>query len=226
MENNAVYLRKSRADQGTLEETLRKHKKTLLEFAAAHGLRVAPEDIYEEVVSGDSLYARPQMLRLLEQVELKRYGAVLCMDIDRLGRGNMSDQGIIVETFKNSGTKIITPSQAYDLNDEIDENNVEFAAFMARFEYKQIKKRLRAGVRRSIQDGCYLSNAPYGYRRAVVNKRHTLEIYEDEAKYVRLIFDMYVNRGLGSQHIADAINAMAQSRTGQSGSVGRRLWRF
>lgn len=208
MENNAVYLRKSRADQGTLEETLRKHKKTLLEFAAAHGLRVAPEDIYEEVVSGDSLYARPQMLRLLEQVELKRYGAVLCMDIDRLGRGNMSDQGIIVETFKNSGTKIITPSQAYDLNDEIDENNVEFAAFMARFEYKQIKKRLRAGVRRSIQDGCYLSNAPYGYRRAVVNKRHTLEIYEDEAKYVRLIFDMYVNRGLGSQHIADAINAM------------------
>lgn len=209
MDKTAVYVRKSRADQGTLEETLRKHKKTLLEFASGHSLLVAPEDIYEEVVSGDSLYARPQMLRLLEKVDQETYAGVLCMDIDRLGRGNMSDQGIIVETFKNSGTKIITPAKTYDLNDEADEDNVEFSAFFARFEYKKIKKRLSAGVRRSIQDGCYLANAPYGYRRTVVNKRqHTLEIFEEEAKYVRLIFDMYVNQGMGSQSIADAMNAM------------------
>ena len=28
--------------------------------------------------------------------------AVLVMDIDRLGRGNMQDQGLILDTFKNS----------------------------------------------------------------------------------------------------------------------------
>lgn len=209
MDKYAVYLRKSRADLGTVEETLEKHKKTLLEFASSHGLPLRPEDMYEEVVCGESLYARPEVLRLLENVDREIYKGVLCMDIDRLGRGNMSDQGIIVETFKNSNTKIITPTKTYDLNDEADEDNVEFSAFFARFEYKKIKKRLSAGVKRSIQDGCYLANAPYGYRRTVINKRqHTLEIFEEEAKYVRLIFDMYVNQGMGCQTIADTMNSM------------------
>jgi DNA invertase Pin-like site-specific DNA recombinase len=45
------------------------------------------------------------MLRLLSDVEKEKFEAVLCMDIDRLGRGAMSDQGIILETFKASDTK-------------------------------------------------------------------------------------------------------------------------
>lgn len=157
---NAIYLRKSRADQGTVEDTLRKHKETLLDYAAKHNIFVSLNDIYEEVISGESLYARPQMLRLLSDVEAGKFSSVLCMDIDRLGRGGMSDQGIILDTFKSSNTKIITPAKTYDLNDELDENNMEFAAFIARFEYKQIRKRMRAGVKKSIQDGCYLANAP------------------------------------------------------------------
>ena len=67
--NTALYLRKSRADETDerVGDTLRRHKETLLAFAAERGLAIA--EIYEEVVSGDSLYARPQMLRLLENVE-------------------------------------------------------------------------------------------------------------------------------------------------------------
>lgn len=145
---NAIYLRKSRADQGTVEDTLRKHKETLLDYAAKHNIFVSLNDIYEEVISGESLYARPQMLRLLSDVEAGKFSSVLCMDIDRLGRGGMSDQGIILDTFKSSNTKIITPAKTYDLNDELDENNMEFAAFIARFEYKQIRKRMRAGVKK------------------------------------------------------------------------------
>ena len=205
---NAIYLRKSRADQGTVEDTLRKHKETLLDYAAKHNIFVSLNDIYEEVISGESLYARPQMLRLLSDVEAGKFSAVLCMDIDRLGRGGMSDQGIILDTFKSSNTKIITPAKTYDLNDELDENNMEFAAFIARFEYKQIRKRMRAGVKKSIQDGCYLANAPYGYVNITENKRATLAIQPEEAAYVRQIFDMYVNQGIGCQTIADNMNAM------------------
>ena len=93
--NVAMYLRKSRAEElsDTVEETLKRHKETLLEFADKNKLNVKKEDIYEEVISGESLYARPEMLRLLSDVEKEKFEAVLCMDIDRLGRGAMSRLG-------------------------------------------------------------------------------------------------------------------------------------
>jgi site-specific DNA recombinase len=207
---DAMYLRKSRAEEltDTVDETLKRHRETLLEFAVKNNLAVNENDIYEEVVSGESLYARPEMLRLLENVEKGKYEGVLCMDIDRLGRGAMSDQGIILETLKAAGTKIITPRKIYDLNNDIDETYSEFETFMARQELKAIKRRMQRGIKRTIEDGGYIANAPYGYRRAWIDKCPTLEIVDDEAKIIRMMFDLYVNNGYGCQRIADTINAL------------------
>ncbi len=201
-----VYLRKSRMEEGMdTDEVLRRHRESLTECAQRHGLYV--EEWYPEVISGESLYARPQMLRLLEDVEAGRYDAVLCMDLDRLSRGRMKDQGIILDAFKDSGTKIVTPDKVYDLSDEIDDELAEFKTFMSRREYKIITKRLRRGLQRSIQDGCYVANAPYGYRKTVIDRKPTLEIYEPEAKFVRLMYQLYA-AGYGCVAIAGQVNAM------------------
>ena len=202
----AVYLRKSRMEEGMdTDEVLRKHRQGLDECAQRHGLAIL--EYYPEVASGESLYARPQMLRLLEDVEAGRFDAVLCMDLDRLSRGRMKDQGIILDTFKDSGTLIVTPEKVYDLSDEIDDELAEFKTFMSRREYKIINKRLRRGLRRSIQDGCYVANAPYGYKKTTVDRRPTLEIYEPEAKFVRIMFELYAG-GHGCSYIAGQVNAM------------------
>ncbi len=202
----AAYLRKSRVEEGlNTEEVLRKHRQGLEECAQRHGLEI--QDYYPEVVSGESLYGRPQMLRLLEAVEQGRYRAVLCMDLDRLSRGRMTDQGIILDAFKNSGTLIVTPDKVYDLADEIDDELAEFKTFMSRREYKIINKRLRRGLQRSIQDGCYVANAPYGYRKTTIDRKPTLEIFEPEAKFVRIMFQLYAD-GYGCVSIANQINAM------------------
>ncbi len=202
----AVYLRKSRMEEGLdTEEVLRRHRQGLDECAQRHGLDIV--DYYPEVVSGESLYARPQMLRLLEDVEAGRFDAVLCMDLDRLSRGRMKDQGIILDAFKDSGTLIVTPDKVYDLSDEIDDELAEFKTFMSRREYKIINKRLRRGLQRSIQDGCYVANAPYGYKKVTIDRRPTLEPYEPEAKFVRIMFDMYAS-GYGCTLIANHVNAM------------------
>ncbi len=202
----AMYLRKSRAEELSKEETLKRHRETLTEFAEQNGLAVA--DVYEEVASGESLSARPEMLKLLEAVGRGAYDAVLCMDIDRLGRGAMSDQGRILEVLKSSGTRIITPRKLYDLSDELDETYSEFESFLARQELKAIKRRMQRGIRRTIEDGGYVANPPYGYERAYRGKRPTLAVKEDEAGLVRLIFSLYTERGFGCQRIADTLNAM------------------
>lgn len=202
----AAYIRKSRMEEGMeTDEVLRKHKADLEECAARHGLDII--DYYPEVVSGESLYARPQMLQMLEAVEAERYDAVLCMDLDRLSRGRMKDQGIILDAFRDSGTLIVTPDKVYDLADEIDDELAEFKTFMSRREYKIINKRLRRGLQRSIREGCYVANAPYGYKRVTIDRKPTLEIFEPEANFVRIMFRMYAS-GYGCQAIANQVNAM------------------
>jgi len=104
LSRTALYLRKSRSDveaeaQGE-GETLSKHKKALLEVANRNRLNVI--NIREEIVSGEHISDRPEMQRLLQEVEAGEYDAVLCMDLDRLGRGDMIDQGTILAAFKSS----------------------------------------------------------------------------------------------------------------------------
>ena len=202
----AQYLRKSRMEEGMdTEEVLAKHRKALADFAAAHDIHII--ETYYEVVSGESLYARPEMLRLLEDVEEGRYDAVLVMDLDRLSRGRMKDQGIILDAFRDSGTLIVTPEKTYDLSDDLDDEMAEFKTFMSRREYKIINKRLRRGLKQTIQDGCYVANAPYGYRKVTVDRKPTLEIYEPEAKFVRMMYDLYL-QGYGCVSIARHVNAL------------------
>ena len=126
-----------------------------MKFAKENKLNVT--DIKEEIVSGDSLFFRPKMLELLKEVENNMYYGVLVMDIDRLGRGGMKDQGIILDAFKESKTKIITPLKTYDLDNEMDEEITEFKTFFSRRELKTINRRMQGGRIRSIEEGNYIA---------------------------------------------------------------------
>lgn len=214
----AIYLRKSRSDIDdlTIEETLQKHKNTLLEFVSFHP-EIEVTKIYEEVVSGESLYSRPQMIQLLQDADNGLFDGVLCIDIQRLGRGSSAEQGMIFETFKYNNIKIITPRKTYDLNNESDEDQVEFEGFYARFELRKIKRRLHDGTMRSVKEGCYMPNAPYGYEKTKIGKKPTLKIVDEEARFVRMMFDMYANQGIGTQTIAATINSLgAKPRRGNA----------
>ncbi len=206
--NACMYLRKSRADEEMEKSghynTLERHKKALLETAEKMELTVSR--IREEIASGENISHRPQMQRLLQEVAENNYDAVLVMDIDRLGRGNMQEQGLILDTFKESGTKIITPNKTYDLQNEFDEEYSEFEAFMARKELKLITRRMQRGRIKSVEEGNYLSPvAPYGYAIEGEGRKRRLVIEPGEGEAVRLIFRLYA-MGLGSSTIAGQLN--------------------
>lgn len=204
----AIYLRKSRMDPDaeTTDETLARHQDTLMTLAKKMELNIT--GVYKEVASGDGLFVRPEMCRLLQDIEQDKYSAVCCMAIDRLGRGSSKEAGIILEAFQEHNVFVVTPEKTYNLQDDIDETSMEMQTFLARQELKSIKRRLRKGVEKSCEFGYHVAEPPYGYRRAYVDKHPTLEIHEEEANVVRMIYDMYVNQGLGSHIIADTLNSM------------------
>lgn len=206
-----MYLRKSRADieaeargEG---ETLSKHRKALTELA--NHFRYNVRAIYQEIVSGERIADRPEMQKLLQEVEAGKWQAVLCMDLDRLGRGDMIDQGIIFNAFKGSDTLIITPRKVYDLDDELDEEWSEFEAFMARRELKIITRRLQRGRVASVKEGKYIgTRPPFGYNK---NSEGIL-VPNKDAEIVRMIFNWYVygenGERMGSTKIARRLNEM------------------
>jgi site-specific DNA recombinase len=216
MERVCMYLRKSRADIDAEArgegETLAKHKKALLKVAKHQNLNIIK--IREEIVSGESLAFRPEMLKVLQEVEQGHYDAVLCMDMDRLGRGNMREQGIILETFKNAKTKIITTRKTYDLDDEWDEEYTEFETFMARKELKIITRRLQGGRVRSVEDGNYIgTRPPYGYEiKKLGPKERILVPHTEQATVVKMIFEWYTHddprQRIGASKIANKLNEM------------------
>ncbi|MGG7144935.1 recombinase family protein [Clostridium nigeriense] len=214
----AIYLRKSRADEELEKtvgqgETLAKHRKALLKIAKERKYDVT--EIKEEIISGESLFHRPKMIELLNEVESKKYEGVLVMDMQRLGRGDMQDQGIILKTFKESNTKIITPQKTYDLNNDFDEEYSEFEAFMSRKELKMITRRMQGGRQRSVEDGNYLgTNPPLGYDIEKVGRIRTLKP-NDYADVVKLIFKRYTE-GYGTGMIAQELNSLGyKSATGK-----------
>lgn len=113
----------------------------LPEYARRHELEIGA--VYEEIVSGESIEARPKMKLLLQEVAPRRWAGVLCMDIDRLARGDSADQAQVSNTFRISQTPIITPARVCDQTRESDEEYVDFELFMARREYKAISRRGR-----------------------------------------------------------------------------------
>ena len=214
----AIYLRKSRQDEEAEKrgehETLSRHRTTLFKLAKEQNLNIV--EVKEEVISGESISYRPKMLELLDEVKRGLYDAVLVMDIDRLGRGNMQDQGLILDTFKQSKTKIITPRKVYDLSNEFDEEYSEFEAFMARKELKLITRRMQRGRIKSVEEGkCISSNAPFGYKFEFEGKNRFLVVDDEKANIVKIIFDMYLE-GLGAYKIANYLNSL-----GYKTSTGR-----
>ena len=203
LERDCIYLRKSRADREAEargeEETLARHERILLDLAKRRSCHIGA--IYREVVSGETISARPVMQRLLQEVESGMWDGVLVVEVERLARGDSIDQGVVARAFQYSDTKIITPTKTYDPNNEFDEEYFEFGLFMSRREYKTIKRRLNAGRVSSVQEGKYCGNKPpYGYRRVKLEhtKGYSLEPIPEQAEIVKLIYNWYTY-GIGDR---------------------------
>jgi DNA invertase Pin-like site-specific DNA recombinase len=206
-----MYLRKSQLDRDfedtSVEETLRRHERTLTEFCERNNLKV--EIVMKEVVSGESLSERKEMMRLLELVNTGNYEGVICMDIDRLSRGSGMDSSYIMSVLQANDCKIVTPQKTYDLNNESDEQFADMKFMFSRFEHKTINKRLTAGRAASAKEGRFIGSvAPYGYEIVKIKgeKGNTLKILPEEAKFVKMIFDWYTNDGVGAIQIANRLN--------------------
>ena len=216
MDKYVIYLRKSRADIEAEKlgemETLKRHKEILTDLCARKGLYVA--QIYEEIVSGETIAARPEIQKMIKECYDGLYRGIVVIDVDRLSRGNQGDMQVIMDCLKfsngNNGLLVVTPTKTYDVAHNMDdEEYMEFVLFMSRREYKTIQKRLERGRRQAVVEGNFMgAYRPYGYNIVKTKTGRFLEKNPDEAPIVEMIFNLTVNEKMTPGKIAKRLDAL------------------
>ena len=196
-----MYLRKSRSDDPTLtvEEVLMRHERILNEWVERNLPRpIDQKNIFREIVSGEQLDTRPEMMKILKLIESPKIKAILVVEPQRLSRGDLEDCGRLIKLLRYTNTKVITPQKTYDIADEYDRDSFERELKRGNEYLEYTKKILKRGKIQSVKDGNYLGSVPpFGYDKIIIydgkKKCPTLKINEEEAKIVRYIFEEYLN---------------------------------
>ncbi|MGO4372135.1 recombinase family protein, partial [Paenibacillus sp. MCAF20] len=185
------YNRKSRQDEElerkTGEDTLKNMRDLMDRVLEPMGI---PYDQEDEIGSGDKIESRPIFQYVLKALEDKTYQAIAVKEISRMGRGSYTDMGIIYDLIVANRIFIITPSRVYDPKNGTDLRQIRFELFFAREEFETTRERLAGGRFTRAMEGRWMSGkAPFGYK---LNKdSRKLEIDEDTARIVRIIFDLF-----------------------------------
>ena len=206
-----IYLRKSRADNPneSIEEVLARHETELQEYAEKHlGGRIPEENIFREVVSGETIDEREAVQKALAMIENPAIKGCLVVEPARLSRGDLMDCGRIVSSFRYTNTLVVTPKMTYDLTNKMERKFFEQELMRGNDFLEYTKEILYAGRIRSVKAGAYIANiAPYGYDKCMIGEQPSLTPNED-ADTVRLVFDLYVNQGYTLLEIAKQLDAL------------------
>lgn len=187
------YNRKSRQDEElerrTGEDTLKAQRDLMDRTLVPLGV---PYDQLDEIGSGDKISTRPVFQDVIKRLNKGKYQAIAVKEISRMGRGSYTDMGIIYDMIVDKRIFIITPWKVYDPKNKADLRQIRFELFMSREEFETTRERLAGGRYTSAMAGKWVAGkAPFGYR---VNKNtKKLEIHEEDAQIVRIIFDLFVN---------------------------------
>ena len=210
-----MYLRKSRTDDPalTVSETVAKHEQMLDEWCIRNlGTLIPEQNRFREIVSGETIEARPEIKKVLHMIENPRYKAILIVEPQRLSRGDLEDIGKLSKLLRYTNTYVITLQYSYDLTDERDRDYFERELKRGN-EYLEYSKRIMMNGRNlSAEKGYFTcSRRPYGYNRVFRkdgNKKYpTLEIILEEADIIRMIYALYVD-GKGATRIANHLNVI------------------
>ncbi|GHU75051.1 serine recombinase [Clostridia bacterium] len=156
----------------------------------------------DEGKSGTKMKNRTELLRLLSDAERKAFDVVFIKDVSRLAR-NTVDFLTSIRNLKHLGVWVVFVNY-----DQTSSDSSEFMLTMlsaiAQEESANMSKRVKFGKKMNAQNG-RVPSFVFGYDKKA-GDYFNLDINENEAKVVRDVFDMYVNKNMGMSRIANEIN--------------------
>lgn len=177
---------------------------------------------------------RELLAAALADAAADQFDILVIYKTDRLSR-NSEEYPIIIRQFAQLGVEIwvYETGQPLKSSTQVDKLLRFVEGWQAETESVNTRVRVTNAMKRMAENGTWTGGrTSYGYRlrdlsaaglvdasgRARKRPVRGIEIDPDEARWVRLIFDLYVNQGLGGTQIAGLINNppyLARKRNGQ-----------
>ncbi|MED4083855.1 recombinase family protein [Halalkalibacterium halodurans] len=168
----------------------------------------------DEGYSGEFL-ERPALEKLRKDVREGIITKVVCYDPDRLSRKLMNAL-IIDDEFRKRGVEMVYVNGEYAHSPE-GQLFYSMRGAISEFEKAKINERMSSGRRRKAREGKVVKNN-YCYGYDYDKEKSQYVINEDEAKIVRLIFDLFTN----PNDIAKGMNGIANYLTEKGVPTKRR----
>ncbi|MDR0372434.1 MAG: recombinase family protein [Nitrososphaerota archaeon] len=169
----------------------------------------------DEGISGTSVEKRAGFKRMIADAENKKFDLLLTKEISRFAR-NTLDSILYTRKLKDLGVGVYFMNDNINTLDPDSELRLTIMSSIAQEESRKTSERVRWGQKRRMEQGVVFGDKIFGYHL----KGGKLAVNEDEAKTVRLIFDLYVNSGMG----AIAISKEFENR-GISTYSGNMRWK-
>ena len=204
-----IYLRKSRSEgKESVEEVLARHEKILQDYAVeTFGEKIPEENIYREVVSGETLDERVEIQKVFQRLEKEEGQVLLVVEPQRISRGEMLDCGRVVQILKYTHTLVATITKIYDLGNKFDKELFETQLLQGNKYLEYSKEIMDRGRQLSLREGKYIgSTPPFGYARKPLDKGFMLVKDQNEAPIVETLFSVYVDDGLSTVETANYLN--------------------
>lgn len=138
-------------------------------------------------------FNRPDFQRLLEDIETKGISAIITKDLSRLGRDHILTGYYIENFFKDKGIRYIAINDNIDSKEDDSFDMLTFRLAFNDFYPKDTSKKILKIKKLKQEKGEYQGSwAPFGYRKCKTEK-NKLEIEPEQAKAVKMIFDLYTS---------------------------------
>ena len=136
---------------------------------------------------------RPELQRMLADIEKGLCDIVLVDKIDRLARSLIDTVTMVDRLFKQHNVSFVSRAEAFDSNTQMGKACMVIMAMFAEIERERIAERMKDGKEGRAKEGlwCGSSYTPVGY---VYDKESgVLQIDEYKAMQVKLVFDLYTS---------------------------------
>ena len=158
----------------------------------------------DEGKSGKSVEGRPEFQQMLQDIETGKDNVdfVLVFKLSRFGR-NAADVLSSLQRMQDFGVNLICVEDGIDSSKDAGKLMISVLSAVAEIERENILVQTMEGRRQKAREGKWNGGfAPYGYK--LVDGE--LQIAEDEAPIIRLIYDKFVNTTMGIGAIAVFLN--------------------
>lgn len=169
----------------------------------------------DEGITGTSAQKRPQFMRMINDAKQHKFDMIITREVSRFAR-NTVDTLQYTRLLKDEGVEVFFINDNIKTFDGDGELRLTIMATLAQDESRKTSIRVKAGQQTSMNNGVYYGNGNIlGYDRV---DKNTFVINPEQAKTVRMIFDMYLS-GFGITKIQYELE-----KQGRKTAMGKTKW--